>query len=285
MIRDRADRVLLQASAMGANKHYNQDWSGTAVLPLDRPDRTATLLAVADGHGAKDYPRSDLGSRFAVAAFERTAARYFADTAPEFWRSRAGEQRIRADFPAALALHWRRLVVLHAAANPPGAATAGGQSGRPTGSPAAASAQTLRLYGSTLICTLIAPGLFAAWQIGDGDLFVAGPDGSTALPLAPAVLDLGDETDSLCHPDAADRFHTLYRVDEQPALVSLSTDGLSKSFASQDGFIAFCTGLFDRLRDGAADSVAENLPNWLARSAAHSGDDSTLCAAYGPVAQ
>ena len=271
-----AELVELRASEMGANKRHNQDWSGIARLPLAGRGETATLLAVADGHGSKEYVRSDLGARFAVAAFQRTAARFFAGAEPQSWHTRRSQAR--HDFPRALALQWRRLVVLHATNNPPrGALPDAADDQR------AASIDTLRLYGSTLIAALVAPGLFAAWQIGDGELFLVDEERRNRLPLAKPGADLGDETDSLCHHDAADRFESVWWPDRRPALVSLSTDGLSKSFADQEGFHAFCIGLFDRLERGDRAAVAESLPAWLARAAAHSGDDSTLCALYDPT--
>lgn len=275
-------RVAFRASSMGANKRQNQDWSAIKPLPLARMGETAMLLCVADGHGATQYPRSDLGARFAVAAFQRTAARFFADAEPGAWPEL--EQIARQDFPKELALQWRRSVVLHAANNPPP-----GTPSHATGEARVTGDETVRLYGSTLIAAMRAPGLLAAWQIGDGDLAVV--DACTEpgeprlrFPLSQAVPDLGDETDSLSHRDAEARIHVAWELDARPALISLSTDGLSKSFADQAGFRSFCTGLFEQLRRGGQDAVAENLPDWLASAAAHSGDDSTLCAIYDPAA-
>lgn len=269
-----ARRIELDFSEMGANKRQNQDWFGIKRLPLARPGETATLLAVADGHGSKEYLRSDLGARFAVAAFQHTAANLFVGTDPGSWR----ESVVRQAFTRQLTLRWRRSVVLHAANNPPDGALPDA-----TGERNATSEQTLRLYGSTLIAALVAPGRFAAWQIGDGDLCFVGVDREATLPLPQEGVDLGDETDSLCHPDAATRFRTLWWPDTWSGLVSLSTDGLSKSFADQDGFLSFCTGLFERLDRGDGDAVVRSLPTWLSRAAAHSGDDTTLCARYDPA--
>ncbi len=277
-------RVEFRASEMGLNKRQNQDWSAITRLPMPRRDQSAILLSVADGHGAKQYPRSDLGARFAVAAFQRTAARFFADAEPGSWS--ALEPKATGGFRKSLALQWRRSVVLHAANNPP--------PGDPFGAASEArvtAEETIRLYGATLIAALLAPGLFAAWQIGDGDLVVvdAGTDARPGghrlrFPLPQTGPELGDQTDSLSHRDAHARMRMIWEPGVHPALISLSTDGLSKSFADQDGFRSFCTGLFEQLRSGGQNAVAESLPAWLARAAAHSGDDSTLCALYDPTA-
>ena len=270
----RAQQVALHATAMGANKVQNQDWSALGPLFPADPANATTLLAVADGHGAKQYLRSDLGARFAVAAFQRTAARYFGPGRPD--PAHVDRAKLNREFTAALVLQWRRYVVLHATNNPPGGAAL-----EATGGHGPTSARTLTLYGTTLIGALVAPGMFAAWQIGDGELCVVGADRAPAFPLAPKTPDLGDETDSLCNRDAVDHFQYIYS-EEPPVLVSVSTDGLSKSFATHEGIIGFCDGLFTRLEQGDAAAVRDSLPGWLERAAAHSGDDTTLCALYTP---
>ena len=271
----------LKASQMGTNKQQNQDWFAIMSLPLTRMNHRATLLCVADGHGAKQYPRSDLGARYAVAAFRRTAADFFADARADSWVELEG--KARREFPKALALRWRRSVVLHAANNPPAVSPGSTREARVAGD------ETLRLYGSTLIAAMVAPGLIASWQIGDGDLVIidTSPDSGEArlrYPLPPTGPEIGDETDSLSHRDAPTRMRIHWELAAYPpALISLSTDGLSKSFADRTGFGSFCTGLFEQLSSVGEHAVAESLPAWLARAAAHSGDDATLCALYHPL--
>lgn len=267
--------LVLSRSWMGANKQQNQDWFAISRLSLAQPGEQATLLAVADGHGSKEYRRSDLGARYAVRAFQDTAAHFFAGTDP----ASLPKSVALDEFPKELALRWRRSVVLHAANNPPDGALP-----ETAGERKATSERTLLLYGSTLIAALVAPNLFAAWQIGDGDLFFVGAKREGRLLLPQDGPDIGDETDSLCHKDAASRFRRLWQPNVRPALVSLSTDGLSKSFADHEGFHGFCTGLYERLERGDHEAVENNLPTWLARAADHSGDDTTLCALYDPTA-
>lgn len=277
-----ASSIPLRASVMGANKVQNQDWSAltpldTAGIWTDDPPGRTMLLAVADGHGAKHHARSDLGARFAVAAFQRTAARFFGPGGIE--PAQLNDVTMSSRFPSALVLQWRRYVVLHASNNPPAGAAAEPPKGRGPASP-----KTWELYGTTLIAALVGPQLFAAWQIGDGELYVAGKDGVRPFPLAPDEPDRGDETESLCGRNAAEQFRCLWRIGAPPTLVSVSTDGLSKSFAMHDGITGFCEGLYARLERGEADSVRENLPNWLKRASTYSGDDTTLCALYTPKA-
>ncbi|MDQ1035499.1 hypothetical protein QFZ75_001915 [Streptomyces sp. V3I8] len=267
---------ILAESIQGFGKRQNQDWyactgSGSGADPL--------VLAVADGHGSAAYPRSALGARFAVDRFVVLAA--------EFGRAAGGcrepgrltrlMNHARNDFPRALVQAWREEALGHWSRHRPVA---------DLGLPEPGPDEKLKLYGTTLIGAVVLPGLLTAWQIGDGDLAVVGHDGSVGRPLAPAeddLADLGDETESLCGPQAwrAVRTHwaPVFEEARVPRLVVLSTDGLSKSFARGDGFTEFVGDLDGRLATEGVEGVRTALPDWLRHASRHSGDDTTLAAA------
>ncbi len=183
----------------------------------------------------------------------------------------------RDDFPRALVHEWRSAALGHWDRH---RSVADGEASEPE------AGEKLLLYGTTLIGAVLTPWLFVAWQIGDGDLAVVEHDGALLRPLAPAEEDLGDETESLCGAEAwrAVRTHWAPQFDEArgPRLVVLSTDGLSKSFASADGYREFVVGLDDRLTEEGADGVRAVLPQWLRQASRYSGDDTTLVAALRP---
>ncbi len=267
----------LAESVRGVGKRRNQDWydrkgSGAADDPL--------LLAVADGHGSAAYARSELGARFAVDGFMALAAEF--GRAAVDCRAPGRLARLMAyardDFPRTLVREWRRTALGHWARHRPVA---------DEGAPEPSDDEKLLLYGTTLIGAVLTPALFTAWQIGDGDLAVVAHDGTLERPLAPAVEDLGDETESLCGPRAwrAVRTHwaPVFEEARLPRLVVLSTDGLSKSFASADGYGAFVADLGARLATDGGTAVGGLLPEWLAQASRHSGDDTTLTAALRPA--
>ncbi|UZI27776.1 protein phosphatase 2C domain-containing protein [Streptomyces sp. VB1] len=269
----------LEHSVRGVNKQINQDWyaaegSGTEGDPL--------ILSVADGHGSAVHARSEIGARCAVDLFGHQA-RTFAqlaraegpDGAPSLsWLMNYA----RNELPRQLVAAWQERVLAHWDHN------------RGTVDPAAEPPrkdQKLLLYGATLVGAVLTPRMFAAWQLGDGELTVTDADGAIALPLAPVEADLGDETESLCSRQAWKmiRVHwaPVVAPDRTPRMIALSTDGLSKSFASDEGFTQFMTGLDQRLsKDGRTDGVRDALPGWLAEAARYSGDDTTLVAARRP---
>ncbi|MFF5023532.1 protein phosphatase 2C domain-containing protein [Streptomyces collinus] len=263
----------LADSVQGVNKRRNQDWyecrgAGTGESPL--------LLAVADGHGSAAHARSELGARFAVDRFMGLAAHFGRAAADCQGPGRLSRLMTyaRDDFPRALVHEWRQAALGHWDRNRPVVEEASREPG---------TEEKVVLYGTTLIGAVLMPWLFVAWQIGDGDLAVVEHDGMLSRPLAPAEEDLGDETESLCGRDAwrSVRMHwaPVFEEARTPRLVVLSTDGLSKSFASADGYRSFVEGLAGRLAGEGGAGVREVLPRWLAEAARHSGDDTTLAAA------
>ncbi|MEU2515675.1 PP2C family serine/threonine-protein phosphatase [Streptomyces syringium] len=261
---------ILRGSVQGPAKVRNQDWYET-----DAPADGTLVLAVADGHGSAAYTRSHLGARFAVDVFIR-CGRAFAE------RARAPEdlRRLRHAaghwLPREIVRDWQEEVRRHLGAYPPADAS----------DDSADHSAAFRPYGTTLLGAVLVPGLFAAWQLGDGDLMVVEADGSIGAPLAPAEPELGDETESLCAPRAWElmRVHwaPVADPDRMPRCVTLSTDGLSKSFAAQEGFIQFVRELGERLDTTGAEAIREALPGWLAHAGGYSGDDTTVVAAWRP---
>lgn len=263
----------LADSVQGVGKKRNQDWyacegAGSGDEPL--------VLAVADGHGSAVHARSELGARFAVDRFLVLAATFgrAARDCHEPGRLARLMTYARDDFPRALVHEWREAALGHWTRHRPVA---------DDGAPEPEPGEKLLLYGTTLIGAVLTPWLFVAWQIGDGDLAVVEHDGTLRRPLAPAEEDLGDETESLCGKEAwrAVRMHWAPVFDEArtPRLVVLSTDGLSKSFASGDGYRQFVAGLDGRLTAEGSEGVRAVLPKWLRQASRYSGDDTTLAAA------
>ncbi|MFD7078704.1 protein phosphatase 2C domain-containing protein [Streptomyces sp. NPDC002181] len=265
--------TTLRESVQGVNKSRNQDYCevsgrGTAEEPL--------IMAVADGHGSAAHARSHLGSRYAVDLFVQEARRFGVLAQPRgderppslAWLMHYAEHA----FPRQLVNAWRMKVL--------------GNWERTSSheEPGLSEEHKVLLYGSTLVGAVLTPRVFAAWQLGDGELTVVDDAGRVTVPLAPAEADLGDETESLCTPEAWLRVRTYWAPVtapwRAPRLVAVSTDGLSKSFASDRGFLQFMAGLDDRLSEEGTATVRAVLPQWLARASQHSGDDTTLVAAW-----
>lgn len=219
--------------------------------------------AVSDGHGAAVHFRSDIGSRLATLGAADLLAWHMDDAETD-----------EADVAIAgeLVAHWRSAVATHAAANPYG-----------DGEAFAPHTNALTPYGATLVAFAVNATMVLSLQIGDGDLLIGYPDGRIERPLRADTGLIGEETYSLCLPDAVGRFRTatLWHQpgDDWPDFITATTDGVAKSYRDDAGF----ERAIAQLRHNAAtdwDALIAALPSWLDDVSTHgSGDDSTICIA------
>ncbi|WP_188312082.1 PP2C family serine/threonine-protein phosphatase [Salinarimonas soli] len=232
----------------------NQD--AIAYAPSDGTGRVA-ILAVADGHGSAAHPRSASGSRIAVDAARDVLGEALADEAAPLPDPMVlGTRMVRL---------WRERVGAHLVRHPchPHEVR--------TGDP-------LHLYGTTLIAAAATPRGLLLLQLGDGDLVVRFADGRVERPLPEDRGLVGDQTYSLCLPNAERRLRTAIIPD--PAAIDflmLSTDGLSKSFAHEADFLRLAGTWSLSLQTIGLGGVLAALPGWLAAASERgSGDDMTL---------
>ncbi|QES46302.1 hypothetical protein DEJ49_28760 [Streptomyces venezuelae] len=275
--------ALLSGAVKGVAKKYSQDRS--AALPV--AGGRAVVLAVADGHGSAAHFRSDLGAYWAVeeftacaAAFAREAARVGDDAAG--WTALREEAR---RLPQRVAHLWHERALYHDA-NSPAHGVRSRRSADRTGHGDRPDVPDLAAYGSTLIGAVLTEHTLFCWQLGDGDIVLVDDGGAPHTPLSTGP-DMGDETDSLCEPEPWRKMRAHWQpfTGGAPPCVLLSTDGLSKSFADHQGFLDFATGLGERAAGQGVDAVQAQLPDWLARAAKYSGDDTTLVGAIAVPAQ
>lgn len=184
------------------------------------------LMAVADGHGGGRYWLSDVGSQLACEQAVLAVARALAEhpLADESrWR-----QLLAGDLPAAIQAAWLE-------------ATASHWHQRPEAADQPFSPLT---YGCTLGVVLLAPTWWGHTGLGDWDLVRRSSDGSMALISEEQESGAsGEATASLCMNGAASlcaqraALNPL-RPGHAPLALVLSTDGVRKSCATDDDFLA-----------------------------------------------
>jgi hypothetical protein len=130
----------------------------------------------------------------------------------------------------------------------------------------------------------MAPGQLLVLQIGDSDVLFGYPDGRIERPLPVDQGLVGEQTYSLCAPDAAQRFRVRTMAADGalswPDFVMLSTDGVAKSFADEKAFLAIGRQYRDTVQKVGLPEVLGRLDGWLTEvSRRGSGDDVTLCLA------
>jgi hypothetical protein len=218
------------------------------------------ILAVADGHGSSGSPRSGRGAKLAV------------DLACDVWSSGvSGDQfseRIVEDWLHAVDDELRRRPIDLSRADE---ADAG---------PGAVA------YGSTLLAAVLGDDA-VLMQLGDGDLIVAAGDGPVVRPLPHERGQVGEDTASLCLPDATALFRSAVVpfAATDPALVLVATDGYGKSFTSDEGFLQVASDLRRMILEAGLEPIAGELQRWLREASdSGSGDDVTVGVAWSPAA-
>ena len=248
----------------------NQDAVDSRIAPGS--EAATGILTVSDGHGGARHFRSQVGSTLAVHITVETVRGYLARTPQldgatalnalsqkivEAWRSAVASDLINHPFTEG------ELAAL---------LTSEGQASRDS------VVQHPELaYGATLLVVAATADRILYMQLGDGDILSVAADGTTTRPLPADDRLSGNQTTSLCQPDAWREFRTAVVGERLPVLVLLSTDGYVNSFRSQEDFLQIGKDYLQILRDQGAEALAEELPRILTEATQQgSGDDITL---------
>ena len=214
--------------------------------------------AVADGHGAAPHFRSDVGSKLAVEAVTELIA----------WDLDDGEiTDFDHSITAEIVQAWRMRVDAHLAA-------------APFDPPAPASYTP---YGATLLASARTKPRCWCFRSATATSCFGYADGALVRPLDADEGLVGEQTYSLCMPDATERFRlSCFRSGDGrplPSFIMLSTDGVSKSFRDDGAFEEAIASLRDLATENWDRTLAA-LPGWLSDVTSRgSGDDATLCLA------
>lgn len=194
-------------------------------------------IAVADGHGGKDYFRSDTGSKLAVATVFKQVKIFCNELAETERFSENGiknfELSIWEEWLAAVKNHWRE--------NPIGDETrwqtvSDKYKARYTSTDENVLARYIPVaYGTTLLCAVSIGSQVLIEQIGDGSCVVLQRNGEFKVPVPPDEENFANVTTSLCDADAYKKFrHVVLNCAEDsplaPVAIFLSTDGLDDCY-------------------------------------------------------
>jgi hypothetical protein len=203
---------------------------------------SGAVLAVADGHGHRDHPRSDIGATLAAEVAVGELRRALTDL--------SDVRRIAAGVVEA----WRDAVDHH------------------SGDGAASH----RAYGTTLLVVAVGGPTLVVLQIGDGDVVLVAPDGTPSRPLGRPAGHDGVHTASLCQPDPLDDLRVAVVPSEQVALAYACTDGFGAARVEADWWARTGRQLHAYAEEHGAAWIAAQLPGWLEEPARVGGDDTTL---------
>ena len=203
----------------------------SSVLEFDGVQATA----VADGHGGKDYFRSDTGSKLAVAvAFEQikifcnelTAEERLAEIGIKNFELRLWEEWIKA-----VKKDWGERFA-NMTVEPRFQNVSDKYKERFTSTDKKILERYIPVaYGTTLICAVSIGAQVVIFQIGDGSCVILQRNGEFKVPVPPDEENFANVTTSLCDEDAYKKFrHVVLDCSEDsplaPIAIFLSTDGL-----------------------------------------------------------
>lgn len=241
-----------------------QDSSGTLVT-----DRFA-IAVVADGHGSAKHFRSDVGSRIAVKITAELLKKYM--NRPDFKEQFSRHPEfILAQMEKQILMKWREAVEEYHIENPlteeeQGKLSSFGESGkRPPRIPV--------IYGSTVLAAVMTEDFSYGMILGDGGFVVLDGAGKLFIPIEDKNSH-ANYTSSLCNTDAIQLFAHWYTYEETKALF-VSTDGLFKSFASEEDFLKY-HGLLSQMLTDEERTKKSLVRNFEKRTREGSGDDISL---------
>lgn len=237
------------------------------------------IVAVADGHGSSKCPRSDRGSMIAVNSFYEVVKNYLKIYGEDeeglsnliTFLNREGDMRFAQD----VCEEWQARVKQSFYKNK--VEEMSDENGKIKWS------SVFSLYGTTLLGMLITDSFVFSFQIGDGDISIVTKTDVSSL-VTPEKF-LGTETHSLSRPDGWRKAVASVRrremENEESYMYILSTDGFANSYTSDIEYQKTCKEYMKMIQDHGADTVQENLKNWLTEtSELGCGDDITVVMVY-----
>ena len=235
-----------------------QDSSGIVV------NQDFAIAVVADGHGSAKHFRSDIGSKIAVKITAGLLEKYMRRiTFVEQFRQHP--QFILKQMEKQILMKWREAIEEYHRENPL------------TEEEAAKNIRVPVIYGSTVLAAVLSYDFSFGMVLGDGEFVAMDQEGKIFIPVEDENAH-ANYTSSLCNTNAIEYFEDWYTMEKMQAMF-VSTDGLIKSFASEEDFLKYHGLIFKMLKD--PDKTKKSLErNFEKRTREGSGDDISMALVY-----
>lgn len=223
------------------------------------------IAVVADGHGSDKYVRSEIGSRFAVEAVRETVDAFMENFEQFSWAIKENENYICKKMQEQFLCRWCVKVENYHDENPLSEMEI-----EILKKEKAIEKDFYSMYGSTVLFAVMTNNYYYGMLIGDGGFIIVNTDGSVNVPIEDR-RSYANYCSSICSKNSIMAFEKFVR-DGKPISMTVSTDGLIKSFASEEDFQDYHLLLASMLSDAEACSASleKNLHN---RTHNGSGDD------------
>ena len=247
-----------------------QDSSGVYV------DEKFGIAVVADGHGSAKHFRSDVGSRIAVKISIELLKKYMSQT--DFKNQfRQYPDFILQQMEKQILMKWREAVEEYHKENP-----LSEEEKKLFPAEEKSRMKIPVIYGSTVLIAVMADGFSYGMLLGDGGFVVLSRKGRISIPVEDPNSH-ANYTSSLCNTNAYLYFQHWYS-EEEPAAMFVSTDGLFKSFASEEDFLKY-HGLITQMLGDPEKARISLKRNFEKRTREGSGDDISIALIYDEGSQ
>lgn len=231
-------------------------------------DKNYGAAVVADGHGGEKYVRSDVGSKLAVQSAIDTISSFMKDFEGFSKEISRHWQYIIERMQEQFLTRWSLAVEAYHKEHP---LTRKEETILREDSVIEGDLYTM--YGSTVLIAVIARDFYYGMLVGDGGFVVVEQDGSVDIPIEDE-RSYANYCSSICSKNAIDAFRSFYR-EGSPLSMSVSTDGLIKSFGNEEDFKEYHVLITSMLTnmDNCSQSLNKNLNK---RTCDGSGDDISI---------
>lgn len=233
-----------------------------------------SVAVISDGHGGSKYIRSEIGSQFAVEAAIETVCDYMKDFDRFTVAIKTNPDYMLNQMERYLITKWMDKIENHH--DDVGLASEEQFMIEKEKQKGDKEIDWHSYYGCTVLVAVMAEGYFYGMLVGDGTFCVVYEDGSVSVPIEDPYS-LANMTSSICDKQSKDRFQHYYE-DKQPLSITVSSDGLCKSFGSEESLMDYHVRLTYMMNtEQVASSLEKNLQNFTQKG---SGDDISVAAVF-----
>ncbi|MBQ3062902.1 MAG: protein phosphatase 2C domain-containing protein [Clostridia bacterium] len=248
-----------------------QDWAETA------EGDGFLIIAVSDGHGSRNFVRSDRGSRFACRAALDAMHDFASEIRAEHIVGSRRANEVVSMLCKNIIMRWRDAVNEDVKACPFTEDEVKNVSDKYRESYLAGE-QAEHAYGATLIALLITEEYMLAIRNGDGECVTVSRRGHMDKPIPWNDKCEASVVTSMCDRSAIDEFRFFYTTD-LPAAAFIGTDGVDNSYPRTEELFELYANICTEAVDNGAENMKGELEAFLpVMTEKGSGDDVSIAA-------
>ena len=234
-----------------------------------------SMAVVCDGHGGKDYIRSDIGSKLACEVVRRNIEAFSNDFDENFFWEDPENRVIMLE--KSIIMNWNEAIREHYTTNPLNPFELENLSDR-LKRRVLEEDRISSLYGTTLLAVVIISHTCFGIHVGDGECVFFNSDETITKPIPWDDKCFLNSTTSLCDIDAVENFRHYYTRDI-PVAVFVGSDGIDGSFNNEGKLFNFYRAVLYSFSSTDYEQACSELEEYLPRmSRGGSGDDVSVAA-------